>query len=176
MTIRVILASVISAVVLFFWGFAFWSFLAMMVSPWKPIAAGGDPDVIATLKQAFPESGVYMYPWVDTSAGDQPESAEEFTQQHAAGPIVQVFYHASGISTSEMGKTMGFGFAHMLACAVLCCVLLALAEPLCCYSARVCFVFGLGVFSTLWIEGANVIWWHYPNSHAVFVGTYNVVA
>ncbi len=70
MTIRVILASVAGAIVLFFWGFVFWRFLAMMISPWKPIAADGDPDVVATLKQAFPESGVYMYPWVDTSGGD----------------------------------------------------------------------------------------------------------
>lgn len=171
MTIRVILASLASAVVLFFWGFFYWSFLAMMVSPWKPIAAEGDPDVVATLRQAFPESGVYMYPWVDTSGGDQAGMDEEFQQQHAEGPIVQVFYHASGISTSDMGKTMGFGFAHMLVSAVICCTLLAMAEPLCCFGARVCFVFGLGVFGTLWIEGANIIWWHYPSSHGVFVGS-----
>ena len=46
----------------------------------------------------------------------------------------------------------------------------------CCYSARVCFVFGLGLFATLWIEGANVIWWHYPTSHSIFSGAYNVIA
>jgi hypothetical protein len=176
MAIRVLLASLASAVVLFLWGFIFWSALAMMVSPWKPIAAGGDPDVIATLRQSFPESGVYMYPWVDKSRGDQPSLEEEFARQHAAGPFVQIVYHANGVPASEMGKMMGWGFAHMFISAALCCVLLAMSEPLCCYGARVCFVFGLGVFATLWIEGANLIWWHHPSSHVAFMGTYNVVA
>ena len=181
MTIRVILASVVSAVVLFAWGFVYWSVLAMMFSPWHAISPEGEPDVIATVKQAFPESGVYMYPWVDSSSGDQQGSdeqgtEEDFQQQHAEGPIVQVFYHAAGIPAAEMGKTMGFGFVHMLVCAVISCFLLASAKPLCCYSARVCFVFGLGLFATLWIEGANVIWWHHPTSHALFLGAYNVIA
>ena len=78
MTFRVILASVLSAVVLFFWGFLYWSVLAMMFSPWKSISADADPSVIATLKQAFPESGVYMYPWIDASTGDQAGLEEEF--------------------------------------------------------------------------------------------------
>ena len=148
----------------------------MSISPWNAIRAKGDPDVIATLKQAFPENGVYMYPWVDTSAGDQPGLQEEFQRQHAEGPVVQIFYHASGIPASEMGTVMGYGFVHMLATALLASVLLALAEPSCCYLARVSFVFGLGLFATLWIEGANVIWWHYPTSHSVFMSAYNVVA
>ena len=134
MIIRVILGSAASAVVLVFWGFLYWSVLAVIISPWHAIPPQGNPDVIATLKQAFPESGVYMYPWVDTSAGDQSGLQEEFQRQHAEGPVVQVFYHANGIPASEMGTTMGFGFVHMLVCALMASVLLALAEPLCCYS------------------------------------------
>ena len=150
--------------------------LSMMISRWKPIAADGDPDVVATLRQAFPESGVYMYPWIDAAGEDELGAEEEFTQQHAEGPIVQVFYHAGGIPASEMGKTMGFGFAHLLASAVIGCILLAMSGPSCCYGTRVGFIFGLGIFATLWIEGANLIWWHYPSNHVVFIGAYSVAA
>ena len=50
MKMRIVVGSLVSAVVLFFWGFAYWGVLAMTVSPWNAIAADSDPDVIATLK------------------------------------------------------------------------------------------------------------------------------
>ena len=117
-----------------------------------------------------------MYPWVDSSTGDDEGASKEFERQHAEGPIVQIFYHANGIAGSEMGMTMGLGFVHMLISSVFCCILLAMAEPLCCYGSRVGFVFGLGVFSSLWIEGADLIWWHFPLSHVLFMSAYNIIA
>lgn len=177
MTKRLIIASVASAIALFFWGGLYWAQIAVMISPWKTVdTAENNSQAIESLKQIFPESGVYMYPWVGAAAKDQPGSEEEFNKQHADGPIVQVFYHAEGIPPEAMGKMMGFGFLHMLVSSFLCCYLLKHSNCGTTFLNRLCFVFTLGLFTTIWIEGADLIWWHYPLSHVLFMGTYNVMA
>lgn len=176
MTMRVVTASVLSAVVLFVWGFVYWGMLAPVVSPWYTFDAETDTEVIATLKQSFPESGVYMYPWLTAEAGKVEGAQEEFAKQHAEGPIVKIFYLKQGMSSSALVTMMVSGFVHMLITSIICCILLAVAEPSCCYWARLGFVFGLGLFATVWIEGSNLVWWHYPANHIVFVGAYNLVA
>lgn len=176
MTKRLIIASVASAIALFFWGFLYWAQIAVMISPWKTITTAENGSTpIDSLKKVFPESGVYMYPWVDAS-DDKRGSAEEFNKQHADGPIVQVFYHADGISPEEMGATMGLGFIHMLASSFLCCFLLKHSNCGTTFLNRVCFVFTLGLFASVWINGADPIWWHYPISHVLFMATYNIIA
>ena len=159
---------------MFFWGFLYWAVIAMMISPWKAIPKEADPNVLATLKAAFPEKGVYMYPWVDASSGDKTGSAEEFETAREEGPFVQIVFDPAGVPASEMGKVMGMGFLHMLVSALLCSMLLTAAEPLCCYKYRVGFVVGLGLFASFWIGGANIVWWHHPISHTIFMAGYSI--
>ena len=173
---RIIGGSLAAAVLMFVWGFLYWAVIAMMISPWHAIPKDGDHQVIAKLKEAFPEKGVYMYPWGDTSNGDQAGAAEEFEKAREAGPFVQIVFDPAGVPASDMGKIMGMGFLHMFGSALLCSLLLAVAEPLCCYRLRVCFVTGLGLFASVWIGGSNLVWWHHPISHTVFMGGYTMGA
>ncbi len=176
MGVRVVIAGAVSAVILFVWGFLYWNVLATMISPWNAISPDADASVIGTLKTAFPESGVYMYPWVDASGGDRPGLEDEFQKQHEEGPLVQVFYHMEGIPPSAMGMTMLQGFIHMFIAATICALLLSMAEPLGSYRARVGFVFLLGLFTAFWIHGADAIWWHHPLSHCLFMAAYSLGA
>lgn len=171
---RVFLGSLAAAVLIFFWGFLYWTVIAMVISPWTAIP--GDDDVVATLKEALPEKGVYMYPWVEKSEADQAESAERFEKARQEGPFVQIVYDPAGVPASDMGKVMGMGFLHMFGSALLCSLLLAAAEPLCCYQYRVCFVVGIGLFASFWIGGANVVWWHHPVRHTILMAGYSIVA
>ena len=171
---RVLLGSVLGGVVIFFWGFLYWAMLSVVISPWHSIPEKGDPNVVATLDKAFPESGVYQYPWVDTSKGDQPNLEKDFERQRQEGPFIQVFFHKG--KPNPMGQTMATGFVHMWISALICSALLWAAQPFCCYSARVAFVTGLGFFATVWIQFGNTIWWHYPTSNAFFFSAYDLGA
>lgn len=169
---KVMIGSVVGAIILFFWGFAYWGFLQLMMSPWRSISPDDNADLIAAAK-SLPSSGVYVYPWIDASQTDQSELEEKFEAQQKEGPRLRVVYHSEGLNAQ--GTMMLFGFLHMVVSALTASVLLAAARPHCCYAARVAFVVGLGLFASIWVHGADVIWWFHPPSHLVFMAGYEVV-
>ena len=57
---RVLLAAVLSAVLMFLWGFLFWGLLDMSFRLMAPLPA--ELDVLASLRQANTPSGMYVYP------------------------------------------------------------------------------------------------------------------
>lgn len=169
--LRVLFGAVIASVVIFFWGWAYWELipkninLPQQVDPWTSFPAENEEAIVSTLKNSLSQDGVYMYPPVDYS--------DESKEKHSLGPLVQLRYAAGGV---DMPTTMRNGFAHMAVSALLCAILLAIAEPLCCYSLRVFFVFLVGVFAAVWVDGGLPIWWNYPWNYALYFGIYHASA
>ena len=57
---RVVLASIISAVLMFIWGFVFWGMAGMAPRLLEPLPA--ELDVTAALRNVQAPSGMYVYP------------------------------------------------------------------------------------------------------------------
>ena len=154
---RIVLASVVAAVVLFFFGFIWWGVLMPSVRPAKVIT---DAEFVNAMSASMPESGVYFYP----DYGEHPEEPIE--------PWAMLYFNKTA---PAMGPMMGMGFGHMLLSALLAsCGLSYLAEKS--FSRRFAIVCFLGLFVALWADVGNMIWWRHPIGWTVFHFAYDVLS
>ncbi len=154
---RIILASVVTAVVLFFFGFVWWGVLMPSVRPAEVIA---DADFVNAMSASLPESGVYFYP-------DYANPSEEPIE-----PWAIVYFNKTA---PAMGLMMGMGFGHMFLAALLAsCGVSCLAEKS--FARRFAMVCFLGLFVALWADIGNMIWWRHPIGWTVFHFSYDVLS
>lgn len=154
---RIILASFLSAVVLFFVGFVWWGLLMPVV---RPAGVVSDPEVIATLDASLERTGLYFHP-------DYANAPDEST-----GPMALIYFIQKSPS---MGTMMGLGFGHMFFSAFLASVIVSLCA-LKSFAKRVGIVLALGLFVGVWADIGNMIWWHHPTAWAAYQFAYDVVS
>lgn len=160
---RVLLAAVLSAVLMFVWGFLFWGIFDFGSKLMEPLPA--ELDVLASLRQAGTETGMYVYPMpVDPS--DEAASAE-FEAKHLEGPILQLAYHAEG--GPVMPPSMfAQGLGHYFAVALLTGCLLALAaRGLPTFGSRVLFVLLLSLVAAVWGNVGDAVWWFHSREYCL---------
>lgn len=154
--VRGILGAVLAAVVMFMWGFVYWSAMNMASKSFLPLP--DTDDIVAVLRQKKLETGMYLYPTPVSPFSDQQEASRKL---HAEGPLLQLAYRAEGMKTMPLLQ----GFTHSLVIALFMAWLLAKtlgSSPG--YIRRVIFVTLLGVFASVWANGGDVIWWfHSPD-------------
>ncbi len=105
--IRVLIAAVAGAVVLFVWGTVSWTVL-----PWHTATLNTLPNeqtVVGALKAQLPHTGVYYFPACPADY-DDTEAVEQWTARHKQGPIGLMFYQAQGAEPMP-GSMFGVGFA-----------------------------------------------------------------
>lgn len=160
--LRVLIASVIGAVLLFVWGFASW-----MLLDWRSdfmIGLPNDTAVMPVLKENLPKSGMYMFPAMPADWRDK-EAMELFEQQHAVGPVGMIIYESEGSkamppSAYATGMTINFIIALVSAC------LVYLTSKSCaCFTSRFTVIFLLAV---LVIATAELIPWNWMPGHDRF--------
>ncbi|MCA9131079.1 MAG: hypothetical protein KDB22_28540 [Planctomycetales bacterium] len=145
---RIALATVVSAIVMFFLGFLWWGLTMPSVTP---AGVFSDESLVASMKQTLGESGVYFYPSYSEPIPD-------------GEPVAIVYYLANA---PEMGGTMGMGFAHMLVASLLACLVVSwLRLPT--FADRFKLLAGLGLLIAFWADIGNMIWWHHPLGWALF--------
>ncbi len=171
--IRLVIGAFLAAVLMFFWGFLFWSVLPVSKSMMD--RAENEDALIANLKGSLKGEGFYFLPFPDGDAMDTSSTDPKVValqKKHAEGPLVTIIYQPKGVSMEDMGRIMAMGFGHMFVSALLAGSLLILAAPnLKSYFARVLFVFGLAVFASFTLEFSDVIWFHHPlKFHLVAAG------
>src|SRR3990170_4530509 len=127
---RVLIATVVGAVVLFAWGMAAWMVLPLHDGSIKRIS---DETVVATLlqKQGL-KTGVYMYPAMPEPGAGMPqqeiEKAEaEWKERHTNGPIFSIYYTTEG-SEPMPPKMMAGGWVINFIAVCIASVLLRLAS------------------------------------------------
>ena len=140
---RIVIASLLSAIVLFFFGFLWFGILMPTV---KPAGVITDATVVEKLGSSLTESNVYFHP-------DYTDHSEEHS-----GPVTMMFY---ATEARAMGMTMGLGFAHMFLTTLLVCIFLS-SSPRHTFAGRLAFVFFLGLFVAVWADLGNMVWWHHP--------------
>ena len=163
---RFILGVVLSAVVLFVWGFVFWTVLPYSPSVFQELP--NPTGVVAALNQDGPlESGVYMIP------GGDPAN-EETANRYQQGPIATLLFRKDGANPMDP-MVMVKGFLHMLGSSFLLAIVLATAGRRT-YMGRFLLCFWIGLFVSIWAEMSGVIWYHYPISYACIHQTYHVTS
>lgn len=157
---RVLIASVLATPLLMMTGFLFWGLSPLPAIVMSPLP---DTELALEIKKKLPESGTYFYPFpVDMTGEDTEEKQKVFAERHQAGPIFHLFYNAQG-QEHMPPSTFVFGFIHYFFTALLAGSLLAYAAPkLPKYIQRVGFVLLLGLFSAVWINLSNGIWFYHP--------------
>ncbi|MFQ5724614.1 MAG: hypothetical protein ACE5G6_08970, partial [Terriglobia bacterium] len=143
MTGRLTLGALAGGVVLFLWGFIFWTILPF--GHWSVSALPNEQAVIETLRKAETPSGTYYFP-APPEGGDVTDP--EYVQKHSKGPVGHLFYRAEGIDPNSP-FTLLQGFFHFLLSALLVALLMKPALPqLGSYGLRVGYIWLLGLFAT----------------------------
>ena len=171
--IRYLIGSLVSAMVLFFWGFVFWGLSPI---PYMFMHRFNDQGEVAkTLERNAPESGAYYLPFPGDAKSTDPEVVKSLQENSRKGPLVEVQYNKDGV---EMDSPVGYavGFGQILLSCLLVGLLLWMALPnLKAYPARVLFVFLAGVFASAAITLAEPIWFHHPWQGVVNVAVHHLV-
>ena len=163
--IRILLGSLLSAVVLFAFGMMSWMVLGLHDGTVRKL-----PDqaaVAAMLAEQKLETGVYSYPATaepvpEAPAAEQQKAFDDWAALRRQGPNFSVFYHAQG-DEPFAPAVLGGGFAINFVCSIIAATLLWMAGPsLASYGRRVLFVALLGVFAAIFRDVALVNWMSFP--------------
>lgn len=174
MILRILIATVLSAVVLFGWGFLFW-----VVLPFGTIAMEDEPfggeAMVAGMSKVLGDTGVYFLPFPRDPNVATQEEKDRFEERHREGPLVRVFYNRTG---AEPGAPALFitGFVHNLGISLLIALILALAAPaLPTYLQRLGLVFLVGAVAAVWLGLNEAIWFYHPWKYELFQAGYVLV-
>lgn len=174
MILRILLATVLAALVLFGWGYVFWA-----LSPFGPAAMEEEPyggeAMVGTISKVLGDTGVYFIPFPPDPSLVTPAQQERFEKRHTEGPIVRVFYNKTG---TEPGTPALFvnGFLHNLAIAFLMALILGLAAPaLPTYVQRLGLVFLVGAVAAVWLGLSEAIWFYHPWKYELYQAGYVLV-
>ncbi len=163
---RILLATLLGAVVLFAWGMAAWMVLGLHDSSIHKIP---DESAVAThLQQQGLRTGVYIYPGMPTRADaqapgfDREKAEAEFMQRHEQGPIFTVFFKSEG--QKVMGpNTMAGGWAiNLITVFIAASLLSAASRGGMTYIQRVGIVMMMGIFAALLGHGSLYVWMLFP--------------
>lgn len=164
---RVILASLLGALVLFAWTSAVWMASPM---PEKIITPTGNPAATSMLLSGlFPESGLYLIP--PMPGGD---AAPYLPGQDSTGPRFQIFVDRQGIDPA-MTQEMLMGLAHnLLSVSIIAYILFRLAGGMQSFACRFLFVAALGGVISFQAF-LDYIWWPQPLTYHLWLFTANFI-
>ena len=176
MATRVITAALISAILMFFWGFVFWGpVLNMTARLMSPLPEEAELDVIAPLRANNVLDGMYLYPGAvaDPTA---KAAVDAWNKKVEEGPILHMAYHQQGISPMDP-VMFAKGLAHSFVIALLSATLLAtVVHGLPTYASRVGVLLLVSLIAAIWTNVGNVIWWFHTVEYAAGQIAYTVVA
>lgn len=156
---RVLLASIVAAVLMFAWGFVFWGLCCMGTKLAAPLPA--ELDVLAALRNSQAPSGMYVYPLLADPSDE--EALAEWKNKHREGPLLQLAYRKEG-GPPMPPSVFAQGLGHYFAVALLTSCLLALAaRGLPHFGGRLVFVLLVSLVAAIWSNVGDVVWWfHSP--------------
>jgi hypothetical protein len=168
--VRLLLGALVAAVVMFGWGFFYWTMLAHRVDVLKPFEQDREAELFLALSKAANESGMYMHPYQREGEDD-----EVVAKRMEDGPVVMVSY--GGGITTPMWQTLAAGFVHMLAVCFLAGALLKMvAWAHWSYLTRTGFVLIVGLVGALLIDASWIVWWHQDIKFHLFNAGFHVGA
>jgi hypothetical protein len=168
--VRIALAALAGAVVLFVWGAVSW-----MLIPWHQIDPMPNEDAVIRDMENRNETGIYWFPWTDPRTLSEEDHAAQVAK-HERGPVGVIVYSAEGREVMPVAMHVK-GFVLDLVGALVASIMLSMAATaLGGYVARVLFVTLLGVFVAAL---ATMMQWNYmlyPLDYSLHLAADNVVA
>lgn len=174
MLVRVVLASLLAAIVLFGWGFLFWGVLPLGSAAMEEEPYGGE-SLVTSISKVLGDSGVYFIPHPTDPSLVTEEQQQRFRERHREGPLVRIFYNKIG---TEPGAPAVFikGFVHNLSIALLMAIILALAAPaLPTFTRRLGVAFLVSAVAAVWLGLNEAIWFYHPWKYELYQAGYVLV-
>lgn len=145
---KTLLGVLVTGVVLFMFGFAYWALNPLPYQAWNEVA---DPAASqAAAAELFPEDGVYFLP----GQGNDPEALKLME----TGPSVYVTIDHSPMPGPDP-VALGMGLVHNIFSALLLVFVLSAVAGL---SNRISRSMIIGVVAAFVINGSEIIWWQQP--------------
>jgi hypothetical protein len=151
---RILIASLLAAIVAFVWGFLSWALL-----PWhRPMKFKDSAAVAQAIKANAPDHGIYMIPdWGDDMSDEAARKMEEDLKN---APFVWAMVHPAP-TDSGMVRPMIFGFLRAFVAAVILCILLSYSSRES-FACRVRFCVLTYLLVSINGDGPFWIWFHGP--------------
>ncbi|RIK77444.1 MAG: hypothetical protein DCC67_12615 [Planctomycetota bacterium] len=166
MALRLLLAAVVSAVLMFLWGFVYWGpVLNMTARLMEPLPADREMDILAPMRAGEMPTGMYVYPGPLVDPRDEAAAAE-WERKVEEGPIFHLAYRRSG--ASPMDPVMfATGLLHNFVVALLAAGLLAMVvHTLPSYASRVGLLMLASLIAAVWTSVGAAIWWAHTARYA----------
>ncbi len=164
---RVLIGTVVGALVVFIWGFLSWAVLGL----WDGRIRGhpGGDAAMALLTQGLTEDGAYYLPAMSSREAMEsmaPEAAEAdmqaWSERHQKGPLVTLLVRTSGVDPMAPGTFVG-GVVIDLLGACMMSAFMMLAAPSAGWCQRFAIGLSMAVFAAATSHGSNWNWFHLPD-------------
>lgn len=158
---KLILCSLLGAVIAQAWGFFSWAILPWHMLDFKQFKNGD--NVAAVMKAEAQGSGLYTLPNMDDSVHSDEQAMAEWNAKASAGPFAFISLQADGVNPG-MGPALAVGFLINIATAAVLFWLLmnsSLSTPV----MRTLFIATAGSIGALYPHLSNWNWWHFPFSY-----------
>lgn len=166
---RIILATIIGAVLLFAWNFVSWMVVKLHDGSMRSLEA--EPLVVEMLRSADVEPGAYYFPAPPEDMKDQA-AMDDFTARHRQGPLGMLIVSAGTEPMEPMMFVTGFALNVI---SVLIAALLLASAGIRHASGRVLFVAALGVLVTVVSDLSYWNWMRFPSDHSLAMVADNVI-
>ena len=171
---KIVFGTFASALVMFVWGWFYWTVLPMPLGVWQQPTTAEQVALNEELTKHLKNDGVYFLPTPEEGVDDESDPNSPVFKRYKDGPLVEIYYRKAGADPMDPSRFV-FGFLHVfVASLMLACLLAAFRNSLCCYGARVALVAGIGTFAGFWMELSRPIWFHHPVGHALFSMGYQI--
>lgn len=161
---RLIVAALLGAIVLFFWGFA-----THMLLPTGNMGMGNathEDAILAVLKDGLPaQEGVYMVPGLAPELYEDAAAVAAYSAKAAANPNAVIVYQPVGRDGMQMGPQMGTEFATCALAALLAAWVMSLSPFG--FGKRVGIATVMGLFAWLVVSVPYWNWYRFPMDFTV---------
>ena len=156
---RVFVAALLGAIVMFFWQFA--SHMLLPIGDMGFRAPQNEDVVIQAIASGTPESGIYMLPYVDKAAMHDAAKLDAWVEKAKVNRFSFVVVSPAQADPMGMGANLGRQFvASLLGALIIAFVLGATAWG---FGARVLGSLGFGVFGWLLNIVPQWNWYRFPS-------------
>jgi hypothetical protein len=170
MIARLLVGSLVGAVVLMVWGALFWTVMPFTRDAMRAVEA--EDAILDILDQHITETGVYFMPLVDMYDKSKQDA---FFEKHERGPLARISFRKEGV---DARSPMVFikGFLHFFVSVLFLAGLMISAFPrLATYRSRVVFIFFVGLFAAFFTHLSDVVWMHAPLRYAIYYMDFHIL-
>ena len=159
---RILLAALIGGLIAFAWS----AFVHMAL----PIGMGGmqplprEESVLAPMKDAITESGLYFFPGIDMRGKPSAEERTAWEAKMRAGPHGMILYHPQGAEPMMVSQLVWEFVTDVIAALIACLVLIQIGSG---RLRRALTVMLFGVFSWFAISASQRIFYEFPGAFAL---------